>query len=63
MSAFLVLSYDIDKGNSPKLKASPAGGQMIIRIVNVHTTVYGPRGVPKGLTDVQNLGQGSTPCL
>lgn len=46
-----------------KLKASPAGGARIIRIVRDHLTKYGPSGVPNGLVDAQNRGQGRTPCL
>jgi hypothetical protein len=46
-----------------KLKASPAGGPMIMMTVIVHCTDKGPIGVPRGLVDVQNLGQGRSPCL
>ncbi len=34
-----------------------------MRAVRAHFSQYGPRGVPKGRVDVQNLVNGSTPCL
>lgn len=46
----------------PKLKASPAGGPTIMMTVTSHLTKYGPSGVPNGLVDAQNSGQGRTPC-
>lgn len=46
-----------------KLKASPAGGARIMRIVSAHLTKYGPSGVPKGRVEAQKRGKGSTPCL
>jgi hypothetical protein len=47
----------------PRLKASPAGGAMIINTVMAHFNKYGPIGVPNGFVVTQNLGYGSTPCL
>lgn len=34
-----------------------------MRAVRAHFSQYGPSGVPKGRVDVQNLVNGSTPCL
>lgn len=31
--------------------------------VTAHLTIYGPIGVPNGLVDAQNFGNGNTPCL
>lgn len=42
--------------------ASPAGTARITRTVRAHLVKYGPIGVPNGLVDAQNCGQGSTPC-
>lgn len=46
-----------------KLNASPAGGARIIMTVRAHLTRYGPAGVPNGLVEAQNRGNGRTPCL
>lgn len=49
------------QGNLPKLKASPAGGARIMRMVMPHLRRYGPTGVPKGRVVAQKRGQGRTP--
>lgn len=46
-----------------KLNASPAGGAMIMITVRAHFKKYGPKGVPNGRVEVQNLVKGRTPCL
>jgi hypothetical protein len=34
-----------------------------MRVVAAHFNQYGPNGVPNGRVEVQNLVNGSTPCL
>ena len=46
-----------------KLYAEPAGGATIIIKLTNQVTKIGPSGVPKGFVEVQNLGNGRTPCL
>lgn len=45
------------------MKASPAGGARITISVITYMNKKGPRVVPKGQVETQNLVNGKTPCL